>query len=219
MTVVLIFIHKIHHNKLWVALAPMQRRVSLLIIIGLILAIVGATTIKTSDYFPLRTVKEIYVDEKSTDWYSTDYFLAQSGDKIVISVDVSGGSAKVRANKQNGEVVFGEVSGVILRYTIPVPSDDAYIVYIWTRATGFPSTYVNLTGTIALERVFLNFYVVGIGMIVLGSSFIIVGSVIYLFDRMKMEEKRNGEFVLTAVRKCTLKKRSVLTAVSTFPAL
>jgi hypothetical protein len=165
----------------------------LAIAVGLIFVVIGATIIGTADLFPLKTVKEIYVNEASTDWYSTEIFYANAGDRVKINVTVSGGSAKLRVDTQGGQMIFGEVQGVLLWYEVPITSDNAYSVVIWTRALPFPSNYVNLNGTINLKRVFNNFYpigYIGLGAILVGLLITTSSIIIYRYKKSKIEEEK-----------------------------
>lgn len=165
----------------------------LAIAVGLILVAVGATIIGTADLFPLKTVKEIHVNEASTDWYSTEIFYANAGDKLIINVTASGISAKLRVDTQEGQTIFGEVQGTLLWYEVPITSDNAYSVVIWTRAWPFPSDYVDLNGTINLKRVFTNLYptgYVGLGAILLGLLITSSSIVIYRYKKSKAEEEK-----------------------------
>jgi hypothetical protein len=163
------------------------------LLFGLILTAIGIALFLAVEFSPLTTVKEIQVNEKSTDWYGTEFFYARAGDYVNINVSASGGSATLAVYTQNGTKVFGEVYGYYLLYDVQLPSDDAYTVHIWTRAIPFPSTYIDLTGSISFETTLLKFYPIGYiasSFVALGAILITSGTILYIQQRMKIEEEK-----------------------------
>jgi len=178
--------------------------------VGLILIVIGIPIFLLSDLFPLVTINDFLVDEKLTDWYGTQVFYAKAGDRLHIDVTVSGGSAKLRVDKQTGGTVFEEVQGVLLKYEIPIPSDEGYIVYIWTRAYPFPSNYVNLTGTITLKRVSNNFYPIGyivVGLIGFGTVLVVASLISYIQERKRLEQEKKLRMCPYCHRKVSVEKQ------------
>jgi RNA polymerase subunit RPABC4/transcription elongation factor Spt4 len=144
-----------------------------------------------SDLLPKRTASTVYVNEIQTDWYSTGFFTALKDDRIEINVDVAGGQfAKLRVDKQEGGYILPEVSGTLLRYSVLVPSDSAYGVFIWTRQEPFTSTYVNLTGTIELKRTYEEIPWIGYSAITVGSLIALASASVYFHEIYKQRQIR-----------------------------
>lgn len=164
------------------------------LIIGAVLIFTGVGIITTNNFFPVRTVNNLNVNATHTDWYATDYFQTNATDHVNVHVDVSGGSAKLVIREQSGQVIFGEVQGVMLYYNVPIDSSGIYRVEIWTRAIPFPSTYVNLTGTVALSRTFNSLYpmaYVASAIIISGLLLWVAGIAFFLNERR--QAKREAE--------------------------
>jgi uncharacterized membrane protein/RNA polymerase subunit RPABC4/transcription elongation factor Spt4 len=171
--------------------SPSIKLNSVLVAWGIILILAGTAIALTNNFYRSETVKRIEIDEVSTDWYTTEYFYALRGDRLEVNVNVSGGSAKLRVDEQSGATIFQEVQGVIMLYSIPIASNGAYTVQIWTRAWPWPSTYVSLIGTVEFRRVSSNFYPMGyvaVGTAIAG-LLLIVGSVLsYILETSRAKE-------------------------------
>jgi len=167
----------------------LQRWFHIAIFFGAIIVAVGGEILATTNLYPTVTVDHVSVSEVHTDWYSTGAFSAQSGDWFSINVQVSGGSAKLVVKRLDGTNFFGEVQSNSLVYDVDINSADTYSVQIWTRALPFPSNYVDLSGTIDLNRVvFSRLGYLAIGLVVAGSS-VIVGSVlIFRYQKVQMRK-------------------------------
>jgi RNA polymerase subunit RPABC4/transcription elongation factor Spt4 len=184
-----------------------------MITVGVVLILAGAMIFATNNFFPVKAVKEIDVNVSQTDWYGTEYFQALVGDSIKIHVDVSGGSAKLVVRDQGGQIMYGEVQGVILYYDVPVGSAGVYHVEIWTRAIPFPSTYVNLAGTVILYRVFNNSYPIAYvadGTLLFGILILVGGVLFFAFERQKIgkekEELKNSRICPKCNRRVPVEK-------------
>jgi hypothetical protein len=170
-----------------------SKRLLVFVIVGVFLVLIGVSVFVTIEMFPVKTVKEIAMNVNNTDWYSTEYFQISSGDSLNIHVDVAGGSARLAVFEQNGQRIYGEVRGVMLYDDVPINQSGIYTVQIWTRAAPFPSTFVNLTGTVSLRRVFSNLYPLGYVAIgtILSGLLIVTGSItLYLNTRRKIEREK-----------------------------
>ena len=187
----------------------MLKRLLIVLAVGLAILATGAAIILTSDLYPLKTVRHIAINEASTDWYSTGPILAQTGDKLEISVDSVGGSAKLRVDTQDGQNVFPEVQNVHLQYEVLIPSDDTYLVIIWTKAWPWPSNYVSLQGFVDQKRVVLELYpmgYIGIGAMLTGLFVIGSGFVVYVHNKRLMEEERKLRICPSCNRKVAVDK-------------
>lgn len=168
-----------------------QRWFHLILICGVIIIAVGAGIFAVTNVYP-TVVGQVSVSEDHTDWYSTGTFDAHSGDWFSINVQVTGGTAKLVVKDSNGNNVFGEVQSSSLVYRVDLTSNDVYHVEIWTRAIPFPSNYVDLSGSIDLNRVvFSAIGYLAIGLIAIGSG-TIVGSVL-LLRHQKIQARRLKE--------------------------
>lgn len=157
--------------------------------LGVIIVAVGVGILATTNLYPTVTVRHVSVSEIHTDWYSSGAFSAHRGDWVSINVQVSGGSAKLRVLRLDGSNFFGEVQSNSLIYDVDVNSADTYSVQIWTREITWPSNYVDLSGTVDLNRVvFSPLGYLALGLIAAGSS-VLVGSVL-LFRYQKVETKK-----------------------------
>lgn len=172
----------------------MLKRLLGILAVGLVIVAIGTVIILTSNLYTEKTVRNIAVNEASTDWYSTGPIVAQSGDRLEINVDSTGGSAKLRVDTQDGESVFPEVQSSHLEYEVLLPSTETYQVIIWTRAWPFPSNYVALQGSVSQKRVVLDLYptgYVGIGVILVGLFTMLSGVAVYIYEQRKIKEEKN----------------------------
>lgn len=110
----------------------------------------------TADLYPTIIVQRVVVQETHTDWYSTGTFSAEVGDWFNINVQTTGGAAKLVVKRSDGSNMFGEVQSSSLVYRVDVDTADVYSVQIWTRAIPFPSNYIDLNGTVDLDRVVVS---------------------------------------------------------------
>lgn len=115
--------------------------------------LVGIGIMATANLYPTITVHRVEVHETNTDWYSTGTFSAERGDWFNINVQTIGGDAKLVVKRSDGSNMFGEVQSSSLMYQVDVDTADAYSVQIWTRAWPFPSNYIDLNGTVDLNRI------------------------------------------------------------------
>jgi predicted RNA-binding Zn-ribbon protein involved in translation (DUF1610 family) len=115
--------------------------------------IVGIGIMATANLYPTITLRRVEVHETHTDWYSTGTFNAERGDWFNINVQTTGGDAKLVVKRSDGSNMFGEVQSSSLMYQVDVATADAYSVQIWTRAWPFPSNYIDLNGTVDLNRI------------------------------------------------------------------
>lgn len=133
--------------------------------------IVGTGIILAANLYPTIIVQRVDVHETHTDWYSTGTFNAEKGDWFNINVQTTGGDAKLVVKRSDGSNMFGEVQSSSLVYQVDVDTADTYSVQIWTRAWPFPSTYIDLNGTVDLNRVgvsplmYLSITLISIGVV------------------------------------------------------
>lgn len=171
----------------------MLKRLLVILAVGIATLVAGIIIIQSVNLYQTKTIRHIDVAEASTDWYSTGAILGKAGDRIKIDVNSVGGSAKLRVDTQNGKNIFPEVQNTHLQYEVLLPSEDTYLVIIWTRAWPWPSNYVNLQGVINQQRDVLELYpmgYVGIGVILSGLFIIGSGVLVYFHDiRLSKEEK------------------------------
>jgi ribosomal protein L32 len=142
------------------------------------------------------------VNVNHTDWYATDYFQCSVGDRINIHVDVAGGSAKLVVREQGGGTIYGEVHGVFLYFDVPVNSYGIYRVEIWTRAVPFPSTFVDLAGTVSLMRINYPMVYVAYGALLSGLVIVIGVVSFYLYRRHKIGQEKEELKRLRVCPKC-----------------
>jgi RNA polymerase subunit RPABC4/transcription elongation factor Spt4 len=162
-------------------------------LIGLTLVAIGITLFLAIEFSPLTTSRRVDVSVKSTDWYTTEFLYGKAGDSLNINVNANGGSAKLKVYTQTGRAVFGEVNGYDLVFNVPLASDDAYAVQIWTRALPFASTYIDLNGSILLETPLIKFYPFGYiatGGVIFGALIFITGMILYIQQQMRIREEK-----------------------------
>lgn len=151
--------------------------------------IVGIGIMVTANMYPTIIAQRVEVNETHTDWYSTGTFNAEIGDWFNINVQTTGGDAKLVVKYSDGSNMFGEVQSSSLVYHVDVDTADVYSVQIWTRAVPFPSNYIDLNGTVDLDRVvvsplmYLSIALISIGIVGICGS-------IYLNHHQQVQAKK-----------------------------
>jgi RNA polymerase subunit RPABC4/transcription elongation factor Spt4 len=151
---------------------------------------------------------QVIINEARTDWYVAEFYYAKAGDILEINVNATGGNAKLRVDRQDELIVFPEVQGAVLRYEIPIPSDDTYHVHIWSR-DWLSGPFVGLQGFINQKRVVLNLFpmgYIGIGAVLLGLSICIGGVSVYVYEKRKIEKEKKWRVCPNCNQKVSIEK-------------
>jgi RNA polymerase subunit RPABC4/transcription elongation factor Spt4 len=171
-----------------------QRRFNIVLFSSVIIVALGVVIVTTMNLYPTVTIHHLSVEVTNTDWYNSGTFSAERGDWFSINVQVSGGSGKLVVRRTDGSDIFGEIQSSSLVYDVNVNDADTYFVQIWTRSWPFPSDYIDLSGTIDLNRVvFSPFGYLAIGLIAMGSTGI-VGSILLRRHQTIQARKLELEF-------------------------
>jgi hypothetical protein len=185
------------------------KRLAAILAVGIAILVTGTMVIQNVNLYQSKTIRHIDVSEASTDWYSTGSILGITGDRLEIDVNSVGGSAKLRVDTQNGEIIFPEVQNNHLQYEVVLPSDDTYLVVIWTRAFPFPSNYVSLQGTINQQREVLELYPIGyveIAVMLSGLFIISSGVLVYIRELRFLKEEKSLRICPFCNRKTAINK-------------
>ena len=155
-----------------------QRWFDIALFSTVMLIVVGIGIVATMNMYPTVTIRHVSVQETHIDWYNSGTFSVRPGDWFSINVQTSGGNGKFVVRRTNGSDIFSEVQGSSLIYTVNVNEVNTCFVQIWIRAWPWPSNYIDLSGTIDLNRViFSPFGYLAIGFVAAGSS-ALVGSIL-----------------------------------------
>lgn len=161
---------------------------------GVILIATGVGIVATINLYPTVTVRHVSVHETHTDWYNSGTFSVLPGDWFSINVQTSGGNGKLVVRRTDGSDIFSEVQGSSLVYEVNVNEADTCFVQIWTRSWPWPSNYIDLSGTIDLNRVVFSLMgFLAIGLAAAGST-VIVGSILLRWHQKTQAKKLETEF-------------------------
>ena len=159
-----------------------------------VLIAAGVGIVATTNMYPTVTVRHVSVHETHTDWYNSGTFSTQSGDWFSINVQTVGGDGKLVVRRTNGSDIFSEVQGNSLIYEVNVNRAETCFVQIWTRSWPWTSNYIDLSGTIDLNRVvFSPLGYLAIGLAAVGSTVIVV-SVLLRWHQYNQARKLETEF-------------------------
>jgi RNA polymerase subunit RPABC4/transcription elongation factor Spt4 len=162
--------------------------------VGAVLIAAGVGIVATTNMYPTVTVRHVSVNETHTDWYNSGTFSAQSGDWFSINVQTSGGDGKLVVRRTDGSDIFSEVQGSSLVYEVNLNKVETCFVQIWTRSWPWPSNYIDLSGTIDLNRVvFSPMGYLAIGLAASGLA-AIAGSILLRWHRDDQRRKLETEF-------------------------
>lgn len=171
-----------------------QRWFSIALFTATVLIAAGVVIVATTNMYPTVTVRHVSVQETHTDWYNSGTFSAQSGDWFSINVQTVGGDGKLVVRRTDGSDIFSEVQGSSLVYEVNVNKPETCFVQIWTRSWPWPSNYIDLSGTIDLNRVvFSPMEYLAIGLAAAG-SIVIVGSILLRWHQYNQARKLETEF-------------------------
>jgi len=171
-----------------------QRWFSIALFTAAVLIAAGVGIVATTKMYPTVTVRHVSVHETHIDWYNSGTFSAQSGDWFSVNVQTVGGDGKLVVRRTDGSDIFSEVQGSSLVYEVNVNKAETCFVQIWTRSWPWTSNYIDLSGTIDLNRVvFSPMGYLAIGLAVAGST-VIVGSILLRWHKYNQARKLVTEF-------------------------